>query len=77
MDGRELSIGGVRLAVTERIERCRMVDVQQADVPAAPDLLKTIAAHRGLCAGVYADVVEPGTLSPRGHGAGLAAAPPH
>ena len=45
--GRELSIGGVRLAVTERIERCRMVDVQQADVPAAPDLLKTIAAHRG------------------------------
>ena len=61
--GRELSIGGVRLAVTERIERCRMVDVEQADVPAAPDLLKTIAAQRGLCAGVYADVVAPGTLS--------------
>ena len=61
--GRELSIGGVRLAVTERIERCRMVDVEQADVPAAPDLLKTIAAQRGLCAGVYADVVAPGMLS--------------
>jgi uncharacterized protein YcbX len=61
--GRVVTVGGVRLAVTERIERCRMVDVEQVDVPARDGLLRTVGAHRGTCAGVYADVAEPGTLA--------------
>jgi uncharacterized protein YcbX len=61
--GREVSVGAVRLAVTERIERCRMVDVEQVGLAAQDGLLKVIGAHRGTCAGLYADVVQPGRLS--------------
>jgi MOSC domain-containing protein len=61
--GRELAVGGVRLRLVERIERCRMVDLEQADVSGIEGLLRVIGAERGLCAGVYADVVGPGTLT--------------
>ena len=61
--GREIVVGSVRLHVTERTERCRMVDVEQADVPAQPGLLTTIGTHRGACAGVYAEVVQSGALA--------------
>ncbi len=36
-----------------------MVDLEQVGVPAIEGLLKAVGAHRDLCAGVYADVVEP------------------
>ena len=55
-------MGGVRLRPVERIERCRMVDLEQADVAGIDGLLRVIGAERGLCAGVYADVVQPGVL---------------
>jgi hypothetical protein len=62
--GREVAVGRqVRLAVTERVERCRMVDVEQADVPALEGLLRAVGQHRGLCAAVYADVVVPGVVA--------------
>jgi uncharacterized protein YcbX len=61
--GRELTVGGVRLRPLERIERCRMVDIEQVGVPAIEGLLKVVGAHRDLCAGIYADVVEPGRLA--------------
>jgi uncharacterized protein YcbX len=61
--GRELRVGGVRLRPVERIERCRMVDLEQVDVAGIDGLLRVIGAERGMCAGVYADVVEPGTLT--------------
>jgi hypothetical protein len=61
--GRQVSVGGVVLTVNERIERCRMVDVEQADLPALGGLLKAVGAHRDLCAGVYADVAQPGSLA--------------
>lgn len=61
--GRELAVGGVRLRPLERIERCRMVDIEQVGVPAIEGLLKAIGAHRDLCAGIYADVLGPGRLA--------------
>jgi len=61
--GRKLAVGGVRLRPLERIERCRMVDIEQVGLPAIQGLLKAVGAHRDLCAGVYADVVEPGRLA--------------
>lgn len=61
--GRELSVGGVRLRPVERIERCRMVDLEQADVAGIDGLLRVIGAERGMYAGVYADVVQPGVLA--------------
>ena len=61
--GKELAVGGVRLRALERIERCRMVDIEQVGVPAIEGLLKAVGAHRHLCAGIYADVVDPGRLA--------------
>ncbi len=60
--GRQVRIGEVRFVVTETIPRCRMVDVAQVDLPPVPGLLRTVSAHRHLMAGVYLDVVQPGTL---------------
>ena len=61
--GREVRVGDVVLRVVERIERCRMVDLQQVGLPALEGLLKVVGAERDLCAGVYADVVQPGVLA--------------
>jgi uncharacterized protein YcbX len=61
--GRELQVGGVVLRVADRIERCRMVDLEQVGLPALGGLLKVVGAERDLCAGVYADVVQPGILA--------------
>ena len=60
--GREVRAGQVVLRVVERIERCRMVDLEQVGLPALEGLLKVVGAERDLCAGVYADVVQPGSL---------------
>lgn len=61
--GREVRVGGVALRVVERIERCRMVDLEQVGLPALEGLLRVVGAERALCAGVYADVVDPGAVS--------------
>ncbi|MFC8503523.1 MOSC domain-containing protein [Pedococcus sp. NPDC057267] len=61
--GSELTVGGVRLRVLEPIERCRMVGVAQVDLPARPGMLKAVSDRHDLCAGVYAQVVEPGTIA--------------
>jgi uncharacterized protein YcbX len=60
--GREVRLGEVVLRPVARIERCRMVDLEQVGLPALRGLLKVVGAERGMCAGVYADVVEPGVL---------------
>jgi uncharacterized protein YcbX len=60
--GREVRVGEVVLRLVERIERCRMVDLEQVGLPALGGLLKVVGAEREMCAGVYADVVEPGLL---------------
>lgn len=61
--GREVRAGQVVLRLVERIERCRMVDLEQVGLPALGGLLKVVGAERDLCAGVYADVVEPGAIA--------------
>ncbi|MFN8194150.1 MAG: MOSC domain-containing protein [Nocardioidaceae bacterium] len=60
--GGELTIGGVRLRVTERVERCRMVDVDQVGVRPEARWLTLLGAEREVCAAVYAQVVTPGLL---------------
>ncbi|SES07123.1 hypothetical protein SAMN05216199_1852 [Pedococcus cremeus] len=60
---REVRAGQVVLRVVERIERCRMVDLEQVGLPALGGLLKVVGAERDLCAGVYADVVESGAIA--------------
>lgn len=61
--GREVSIGGVRLRVTEPTERCRMVGVAQVGLPSRDGMLKVVADHHDLVAGVYAEVVRPGRMA--------------
>lgn len=61
--GGEVTIGGVRLRITEPTERCRMVGIAQVDLPARPGMLRTVADHHDLVAGVYAEVVTPGRVA--------------
>lgn len=60
--GRELKVGSVRLRVTERIERCRMIDIDQDGALADTPWLTLLGREREVCLGVYADVVLPGLL---------------
>jgi hypothetical protein len=70
--GRELAVGDrVRLQVFLPTPRCAVPTLEQGDLPADPDVLRTLARHNrvevegfGLqqCAGVYARVLVPGTV---------------
>ncbi|HEX7740518.1 MAG TPA: MOSC N-terminal beta barrel domain-containing protein [Marmoricola sp.] len=60
--GGEVGIGGVRLRPVERIERCRMIDIDQDGVRADGRWLKPLGAERDMCVAIYADVVTPGVL---------------
>lgn len=61
--GREVTLGAVRVRVSEAIQRCRMVGVAQVGLPERPGMLRVVNDHHGLLAGVYADVVHPGRIS--------------
>ncbi len=61
--GRVVTVGGVRLRVTEPTTRCRMVGVAQVGLAARPGLLKAVADHHDLVAGVYAEVLAPGRVA--------------
>lgn len=61
--GRPVAVGEVRLAVAERIPRCRMIDIDQDGAIAPGDgWLKRLAAERDTCAAVYLDVERGGAL---------------
>ena len=70
--GRTLTIGDVSLGVTFTVPRCVMTTLEQDDLPADPDVLRTITAHNAVdvlgtgtrypCVGVYADVVASGSI---------------
>ncbi|WP_152185797.1 MOSC domain-containing protein [Segeticoccus rhizosphaerae] len=60
--GRTLEMGGVRLYVTEQIERCRTVDVQQGDVPRHGRVLKALGEQRDLLLAVYAEPIVTGRI---------------
>jgi hypothetical protein len=71
--GRVLTIGAVRLSVSFTVPRCVMTTLPQGDLPADPEVLRTIARHNAVdtfstgvaypCVGVYADVTTPGRVA--------------
>jgi uncharacterized protein YcbX len=69
--GKTITIGDVRLAVTFTVPRCVMTTLAQGDLPADREVLRTIAQHNSVhlgggvhypCVGVYADVVSEGDI---------------
>ena len=61
--GKELAIGNeVKLRVTGPCPRCIMTTLAQADLPRDPGILKTAAKYNGTHIGVYASVIEGGTI---------------
>lgn len=61
--GHLVEVGGVFLRVSERIPRCRMIDLDQDGVVSGADWLKPLTAEREMCLGVYADVERPGVIA--------------
>jgi uncharacterized protein YcbX len=61
--GRTIRLGEVELRFTTRVERCVMVNHAQVDLPARRDVLKTIGRVNDVYAGVYAEVLKPGTIA--------------
>jgi uncharacterized protein YcbX len=71
--GRTLRVGDVALTVSIPVPRCVMTTLEQGDLPADPDVLRTISKHNALdvvgsgtpypCVGVYADAVAPGEIA--------------
>jgi uncharacterized protein YcbX len=61
--GRTLTLGdGVRLSVSKPCGRCVMTTLSQADLPADPGILRTAVQHGRGQVGVYAAVLQGGTL---------------
>jgi uncharacterized protein YcbX len=60
--GRTLRAGDVELEVTASCPRCIMVTRDFDDLPADPQVLRTIVRHADQNIGVYANVVRAGTL---------------
>jgi hypothetical protein len=61
--GRSINIGDeVRLAITEPCPRCVMTTLPQGDLPRDRGILRTAAKHNQVHVGVYAKVLEGGTI---------------
>lgn len=60
--GGTLAVGGARLRVTHRTERCVMVTAEQPGLPRAGRLLRALTPE-DRCVGVYAAVVTPGRIA--------------
>jgi uncharacterized protein YcbX len=61
--GRTIQLGDeVRLSITEPCPRCVMTTLEQRDLPKDPGILRTLAQHNSVNAGVYASVVRTGTV---------------
>lgn len=71
--GRTLAVGPVRLSVSFTVPRCVMTTLPQGDLPADPEVLRTITRHNAVdtfstgvaypCVGVYADVTVAGRVA--------------
>jgi uncharacterized protein YcbX len=61
--GKTIAIGSeVRIQVTGPCPRCVMTTLAQADLPKDPAILKTAAQHNDARVGIYASVVQTGTI---------------
>lgn len=60
--GSVLRIGGARVRVDKRDQRCVMVNVDPSTSQRDPAVLRAIARERDACLGVYGSIVEPGIV---------------
>ena len=60
--GRGLRIGGLRMRVDKRDQRCVVVNVDPVTLRRDPAILRAIARERGNLLGVYGSTVEPGRV---------------
>jgi uncharacterized protein YcbX len=60
--GAVLRVGGVRLRVDKRDQRCVMVNVDPVTSRGDPAVLRAIARQRDACLGVYGSTVQPGRV---------------
>jgi uncharacterized protein YcbX len=61
--GKTLSIGDdVLLRITGPCPRCVMTTLAQGDLPKDPGILKTAAQHNEVRVGIYASILQPGTI---------------
>ncbi|HSK05398.1 MAG TPA: MOSC domain-containing protein [Kofleriaceae bacterium] len=58
-----LRVGGVRMRVDQRDERCMVVNVDPRTGERDPAVLRAISRDRKPCLGVYGSTVEPGRVS--------------
>jgi uncharacterized protein YcbX len=61
--GRVLRIGGLRMRVDKRDQRCVIVTIDPVTLARDPAILRAIARERGAQFGVYGSTVEPGEVS--------------
>lgn len=61
--GKTLAIGDVLLKVTDPCPRCVMTTLPQGDLPNDTKILRTAAQHNNAHVGVYADVIQAGTIN--------------
>jgi MOSC domain-containing protein len=61
--GRVLRIGGLRMRVDQRDQRCVMVTVDPVTLVRDPAILRAIARERDARLGVYGSTVEPGRVA--------------
>ena len=61
--GRVLRIGGLRMRVDKRDQRCVVVTVDPVTLCRDPAILRTIARDRDACFGVYGSTVAPGQVA--------------
>ena len=61
--GAVLRIGGMRMRIDQRDERCVIVNVDPVTTERDPAVLRTLAREREACAGVYGSTVEPGRVA--------------
>jgi uncharacterized protein YcbX len=61
--GLALRVGGMRMRVDQRDERCVVTNVDPATSERDPAILRAIAREREACLGVYGATVEPGRVA--------------
>jgi len=66
--GQDIRLGNtVVLHIVERTERCVMPNLAQDDLPTDSAILRSLADGNAACLGVYAAVLQPGTVSQGDH----------
>jgi len=61
--GSVLRIGGLRMRVDKRDQRCVVVNVDPATTERDPAILRAIGRERDACLGVYGSTVQPGRVA--------------